>query len=63
MSRGEKIEIFRPREPFFEQSIEEMRDEEGNVIESAPHPKQTVFMKMKKPVAPNYMLRIRKGEE
>lgn len=63
MSRGEKIEIFGPGEPFFEQSIEEMRDEEGNVIESAPHPKQTVFMKMKKPVAPNYMLRIRKGEE
>jgi hypothetical protein len=34
-----------------------MRDNEGNRIESAPHPQQVVTMPVKHPVKPNDILR------
>ena len=39
-----------------------MQDEEGNDIESAPHPQQIVQIRMKEPVAENFILRKRKGQ-
>lgn len=57
MTVGEKIEIFGPDMPYFEQRIEEMLNEEGEVIDAAPHPKQIVYIKTDKKVKPNYILR------
>lgn len=60
MVTGDEIEVFGPGMDCFTQRIEEMRDEDGNLIDSAPHPQQILKMKMKKPVAENYMLRKKK---
>lgn len=46
MAVGEEIEIMGPKKDFFRQKIEEMWDEEGNPIESAPHPQQIIKIKM-----------------
>ncbi len=54
---GDKIEIFGPDTDFFEQELKEMYDEEGNPVESAPHPQQILKIKMNKPTKPFYMLR------
>lgn len=62
MSLGDQIEVFGPDMPFFRQEIKEICDDKGEPIESAPHPQQTVYMPMVKKVAPNYILRMRKGE-
>lgn len=43
---GDEIEVMGPKRDFFSQKIEEMWDEEGNPIESAPHPQQIIKMKM-----------------
>lgn len=47
---GDEIEVMGPKRDFFSQKIEEMWDEEGNPIESAPHPQQIIKMKMIQPV-------------
>ena len=60
MVLGDEIEIFGPGADFFVQELTEMYDEEGNPIESAPHPQQILKIKMNKPVAENFMLRKRK---
>ncbi|MDO4518489.1 MAG: U32 family peptidase C-terminal domain-containing protein, partial [Bacillota bacterium] len=60
MSIGDTIEIFGPGLEFFTQEIHEMYDEEGEPIESAPHPQQIVRMKMEKPVDRIFMLRKEK---
>ena len=57
---GDEIEVFGPGTPFFTQKIEYMLDEEGEAVESAPHPQQILRMKMRKPVAENFMLRKKK---
>ena len=57
---GDKIEVFGPGADFFEQELKEMYDEEGNAVESAPHPQQILKIKMDKPVKPSFMLRKEK---
>jgi putative protease len=61
MSVGETIEIFGPDMDSFVQTIEEIRDEEGQLISSAPHAQQLIQMPMKHPVKENYILRRRQG--
>lgn len=60
MVLGDEIEVFGPGADFFTQRIEEMYDQEGQPLESAPHPQQLLKIKMKKHVKPFYMLRKRK---
>ena len=60
MSLGDEVEIFGPGAPFFIQKIEDMRDEAGEPIESAPHAQQIVRIKMDQPVGENYIIRKRK---
>ncbi len=57
---GDKIEVFGPGADFFEQELREMYDEEGNAVDSAPHPQQILKIKMDKPVAPFFMIRKEK---
>jgi putative protease len=57
MTIGEEIEVFGPFHDYFSQTLTEMYDEEGNMLESAPHPQQILRIKMDKPVAGNFMLR------
>lgn len=59
MKIGQKIEIFQPNGPTFEQKITQMYDEEGTPIDVAPHPQQVVKMKMDNPVSVYSMLRRR----
>ena len=59
MKIGQKIEIFQPNGPTFEQKITQMYDEEGTPIAVAPHPQQVVKMKMDNPVSVYSMLRRR----
>ena len=59
---GDEIEVFGPGRDFFSQTLDFMQDEEGNDIESAPHPQQIVQIRMKEPVAENFILRKRKGQ-
>ncbi len=62
MSLGEDIEVFGPYTDFFEQKLEIMLNEEGEPIESAPHPQQIIKIKMEHPVKENFMLRKRKEQ-
>jgi len=57
---GDEIEVFGPHTDFFVQELKEMYNEEGQPIESAPHPQQILKIKMKQPVEPNFMLRKKK---
>ncbi|MGI6703409.1 MAG: peptidase U32 family protein [Clostridia bacterium] len=54
---GDKVEVTGPGRDFFVQTIEWMRDDEGNSIDSAPHPQQVVTMPVKHPVRPDDILR------
>lgn len=60
MSIGEEIEIFGPDKDFFVQKLEVMLNEEGNPVDSAPHPQQILHIKMNHPVKENFMLRKKK---
>ncbi len=54
---GDKIEIIGPYKETMNATILEMYNEEGEPIESAPHAKQIVKMKLDIPVEVDYMLR------
>jgi putative protease len=54
---GDSIEVVGPGRDYFAQTIEWMKDEEGNSIQSAPHPQQLIRMPVKKPVKPYDILR------
>lgn len=60
MTVGEEIEVFGPHTDFFKQKLVVLLDEEGNPIESAPHPQQILKIKMEHPVREGFMLRKRK---
>lgn len=62
MTVGEEIEAFGPYTDYFSQKLEVLLDEEGNPIESAPHPQQILQIKMERPVSENFMLRKRKEQ-
>ncbi|MDD4200025.1 MAG: U32 family peptidase [Eubacteriales bacterium] len=57
---GNEIEVFGPGTEYYKQKIEIMLDEEGNPIDSAPHPQQILQIKMDRPVDVNFMLRMEK---
>lgn len=60
MVLGDEIEVFGPGMICFEQKLDELLDENGEPIEAAPHPQQTVMIRMKAPVKKDFMLRKRK---
>jgi len=54
---GDILEILSPNTQFVQQEVTQFWDEEGNPLESAPHPKMIFKMKMNVPVAPMDLLR------
>jgi putative protease len=59
--KGDKIEILRTQGENFIQEVCEMYDENGTEIDSAPHPKQKIKLKVDKPVAKYDMIRNHKS--
>ena len=57
MNLGDEIEVFGPYRDFFSQKIEVLLNEDGEPLESAPHPQQMLKIKMDYPVSENFMLR------
>lgn len=57
MNLGEEIEVVNPKGDFFVQTIDSMKNEEGEPIDTAPHPQMIVYMPMKQEVIPYAMLR------
>lgn len=62
MTIGDEIEITGPFADTFTQILTEMYDEDGNPIDSCPHPMQIIKIKMDKPVKPEFMIRKRKEQ-
>lgn len=58
---GDEIEVMGPGRDFFIQTLTEMYDEEGNPLDSAPHPQQILRIRMDHPVSPYDMLRKKRG--
>lgn len=56
-SVGEEIEFIPFKGSSFKQTINKLWDEEGNEIESAPHPKQIVRLEVSQPVEKNILVR------
>lgn len=54
---GDTVEIIQPDKPYFSQKVEWLRDANGEEIASTPHAQMIFTMKLKKPAAPNAMLR------
>jgi putative protease len=54
---GDEIEIIGPHRQLFSQNIEKMWNDEGDEIQTAPHPQQIITMKMIKPVEKYDILR------
>lgn len=59
---GDELELVSPRGTFRIQKVASMKNDEGEIIEAAPHPQMTVYMPMDEPVEPFTMLR-RKGTD
>lgn len=59
-SVGDTIEIFGPRTPFYEEVIEEILNEDGESMESAPHPQQTLKIKFKRNPGVDFIMRKKK---
>lgn len=58
--KGDEIEIIRPMQPFFTQTVDSMTDENGNEIEVANHAEQIIKIKTAEPVTEGSMLRKKK---
>jgi putative protease len=54
---GDELEIVPPKGPYHIHKVSEMRNEDGESIEAAPHPQMTVYMHMDRPVEPFTILR------
>lgn len=61
-SVGDTIEIFGPMTPYYEEVIEEMYDEEGNPVESAPHPQQILKIRFRRVPEENFIMRKKKDQ-
>lgn len=59
-SVGDVIEIFGPRIPYYEETIEEMYNEEGEPVQSAPHPQQVLKIRFKRTPGENFIMRKKK---
>ena len=53
---GDEIEVLGPGVDYFTQILTEMYNEEGQPVESAPHPQQILKIKMDRPVDTHFML-------
>jgi len=62
MFRGEKIEVVKPKGPYFRQEIRIMRNADGEEIDVAPHPQMTVYIPVDEEVTPYTMLRRKKSK-
>ena len=59
-SVGDTVEIFGPYTPFYEELITEMYDENGEPVESAPHPQQKLKIRFKRTPNEGFIMRKRK---
>lgn len=59
-SVGDTIEIFGPRTPFYEEVIKEILNEDGESIESAPHPQQKLRIRFDRNPGKDFILRKKK---
>ena len=59
-SIGDTVEVFGPYTAYYEETINEMYDEEGNAVESAPHPQQILRIRFKRIPEVGFILRKRK---
>ncbi|WP_373865183.1 peptidase U32 family protein [Paenibacillus koleovorans] len=60
---GTEVEFFGPGGTFFRQTVGELRDEEGNLLDAARHPLQPVRFKADQPVKEFDMMRKRVGKK
>ena len=56
-SVGEDVEIFGPNIEHIDYKIQNIIDDKGEEVESAPHPQQMVKMKIDREVKPDYLIR------
>ncbi|WP_339278700.1 U32 family peptidase [Paenibacillus sp. FSL W8-1187] len=56
---GQEIEFFGPGGTFFKQTVDELRDREGNRLDAARHPLQEIVLRVAEPVRPMDMMRKR----
>lgn len=61
-SVGDTIEIFGPKTPYYEEVIEEMYDEEGQPVTSAPHPQQILRIRFRRTPGENFIMRKKKNQ-
>ncbi len=54
---GDKLEIFGPNTDYFDYEVIDMRNEKGELIESAPHAQQIIKLKINADIKPWFMLR------
>lgn len=62
-SVGDVIEIMKPNGENLEVTVRRLVDEDGNDVESAPHPKQKLWIDVDAPLAPWDILRRKETEE
>lgn len=56
-SVGDIVEVIGPDIDSYEDEILEIIDEDGNAVNDAPHPQQHLYVKLKFPFKPNYLMR------
>jgi len=61
--KGEEVEILTPDEKSYTIKLDKLWDEEGNEIESTPHPQMIYKIKVQRPLKPFDMLVKEKGEQ
>jgi len=59
-SVGDTVEIFGPRTHYYEEVIKEMYDEEGNPVQSAPHPQQILKIRFSRTPGRDFIIRKKK---
>ena len=62
-SVGEKIEVMKPNGENITVTVKDIRDEEGSAMESAPHPKQVLYIDLGYPLEKFDILRRQEKEE
>ena len=56
---GDEVEIFGPNTEVFSFIVEEIINEEGESVESAKHPQETLFIKVPKNVQTFDIMRVK----
>ena len=59
---GDTVEIFGPRTPYYEEVIKEMYNEEGESVESAPHPQQILRIRFDRTPEEGFIIRKKKKQ-